>query len=110
MRILLTIVLLIGTAYGQSTTIGIGNKKLEVYAYSANGALIGSLVYDSASRKTTISGNQSLVYNGLRNSMVKTSKQLDLSLNVLRWIDSTGAIRYPVEFMSDLKKWYNQNK
>jgi len=108
MRLLIIILLLSGTAYGQSTTVAQKPGQFTLIGTSFNGNRTGLFRFDSLSGKFTRTGNQVALFRGLMRFQNIERKRLELAENVLRWIDSTGKIQYPIEFMEDLKKWNRQ--
>jgi hypothetical protein len=108
MRKLLIILLLSGTAYGQSTTVAQKPGQLTLIGTNFNGNRIGFFRFDSLSGQFTRTGNQVALFRGLMRFQNIERRRLELAENVLRWIDSTGKIQYPIEFMEDLKKWSRQ--
>ena len=103
---LLFLILIFGTAHGQSATIIQTSRTLNVKTYSRTGVQTGFLSFDSLTGKLVRSGDQVAVFRKLIRSNYETDKRLQLAYNVLQWIDSTGNIKYPIEFLEDLKKWY----
>lgn len=106
MRTILIILLLSGTAYGQSTTVAQKPGQFTLIGTNFKGNRIGFFRFDSLSGSFTRTGNQAALFRGLMRYNLIEQRRLELAENVLRWIDSTGKIQYPIEFMQDLKKWH----
>ena len=93
---------------GQSVTVAQSPRYLTLTGTQFNGNRTGLFRFDSLSGKFTRTGNQVALFRGLMRFQNIERKRLELAENVLRWIDSTGKIQYPIEFMEDLKKWNRQ--
>lgn len=107
MRILLIILALLGTAYGQtSTTVAQKPGQFTLIGTNLKGFRTGFFRFDSLTGSFARTGNQAALFRGLMRYNLIEQRRLELAENVLRWIDSTGKIQYPIEFMEDLKKWH----
>lgn len=92
----------------QTTTVAQKPGQITLIGNSFNGNRTGLFRFDSLSGKFTRTGNQVALFRGLMRFQNIERMRLELAENVLRWIDSTGKIQYPIEFMEDLKKWNRQ--
>lgn len=108
MRYILIILLLSATAHGQMMTIDT-YKGIKLNAVN-RGVQVGYFRFDSTAGKFTRSGNQVILFRMFTGYVNDLKKRMELADNVLRWIDSTGHIQYPIEYMEDLRKWQQQNR
>lgn len=108
MRKLIAFILIISslTASAQSVTVAQKPGQFTLIGTNFKGVRIGYFRFDSLSGSFTRTGNQVPLFRALMRYNATEQKRLELAENVLRWIDSTGKIKYPIEFMEDLKKWY----
>ena len=94
------------TLSAQSVTVAQKPGQFTLIGTNLKGIRTGYFRFDSLSGSFTRTGNQVPLFRGLMRYNLIEQRRLELAENVLRWIDSTGKIKYPIEFMQDLKKWY----
>ena len=108
--ILLIVSCLTGSAQVTSMTIQPGPRNFTLISSNKYGQQIGYFRFDSLSGKFTQTGNRVGLFRLYMASQNEVRKRLELAEKVLQWIDSTGYIRYPIEFKTDLTNWYKTNQ
>jgi len=106
MRILITILLLIGTAYGQSNTFSIGNGKAIFVSSNQFGTQVGYFRFDSARGSFLRSGNQVRVFRSFMSHYNALQRRLDQLESIIELVGKDGEIKYPIEFKKAVQNWY----
>ena len=66
---------------------------------------VGFFRFDSTSGTFIRRGNQTVVFREYIKFLHTDGELLTAAINVLKWIQPDGSIRYPVEFLQALGKW-----